>query len=138
MGRLHYILAASLLVVRTSLSFSSSLWVFWRQRLALFMTKLPVAYIVSDTWVVGREEQRKEDLASKLCCSNDWLWTLHKFFHLPRHHFPPVWNEDKMYCIVMSYVKNAEGYINSRGYFASNNEYNNHLRIKLDIINTEN
>lgn len=38
----------------------------------------------------------------------------------------------------MSYVKNATGYVNSGGYFASNNDYNNHLRIKLNIINKEN
>lgn len=42
-------------------------------------------------------------------------------------------------CILVSYVKNEVGNINSRGYyFESNNDYNNHLRIKLDIINMEN
>lgn len=41
-------------------------------------------------------------------------------------------------CILVSYVKNATGYVNSGGYFASNNDYNNHLRIKLNIINKEN
>ena len=43
------------------------------------MTKLPVAYTVGDTWIVGRregrkekrEEGRKEDLVFKLCSSNN-------------------------------------------------------------------
>lgn len=44
-----------------------------------------------------------------------------------------------MWLVVVNYVKNAMGYINSKSYYLeSNNEYNSYLRIKLDTINMVN
>lgn len=44
-----------------------------------------------------------------------------------------------MWLVVVNYVKNTTGYINSKScYFESNNECNSYLRIKLDRINIVN
>lgn len=155
MGAPWFTSAAALFTLRGSLSFSVSSLEFptlWRQREDLFMTKLPVVYTVSDTGTVGRKEGkkwgreareggRKEEktyLAFRPWFPNTWLWTLHKFFNLPSLGFLMSKMQIISNCIVVNYLKNAMSYKNWRDYyFESNNECNNHLRIKLDIINME-
>lgn len=152
MGAPVYTSTASLLTLRDQWSFSVSsiwLWALWRQRLDLFMTKLPVAY--TDTYIVerkkrkgGRKEERKEGRKEgrpglqALICLIACGHCISSLTSLSINFF--IWKMEIICnCIVVNYVKNALGCIISKSYcFESNNEYNNHLRIKLELINMEN